>query len=103
MNPPEEDTDSINSKDSLSQEATFINHALSQQLLDKKKPPVKFEQPNIFGENDDNVAQKGYLYRRWNLSDGMVLICRCEIDGYTIGVRKQTEYLTINALSFFFF
>jgi translation initiation factor 3 subunit D len=108
LNPPDEDqADSINNKDALSKEATLINQAFSQQVLDKAQPPLVFEKPDPFaptaeeGAGEEAVAPKGYVYRKWDLGDGQVLIARCDIDGYVKGVRGTNELLTINALNEF--
>lgn len=105
LNPPEEDQpESINNKDALSKEATLINQAFSQQVLDKTQQPLSFDKPDPFAAaaaeegEAEAVAPKGYVYRRWDLGDGQVLIARCEVDGYVKGVRGP-ELITINALN----
>jgi translation initiation factor 3 subunit D len=119
LNPPEEDgPDSMNNKvvslccvcvfffffdesdkDALAKEATIINQAFSQQVVDKNATPLKFDHPDPFAGEGEEVAKKGYLYRRWDLEDGHKLVARCEVDGFVKGVRGVDEMITINALN----
>ncbi len=115
VNPPEEDNigEVINQKDALSKEATLINQALSVQVLDRNATPMKFEAPDPFASDvgGEDVAPKGslwrvdyawlchdrdertagYVYRKWDLEDGHVLVARCDLDGFTKGVRGADE------------
>jgi len=100
LNPPDEETpDSINNKDNLSKEATLINQAFSQQVLDKQQQAVVFDSPDPFASEDTDVVPKGYVYRKWDLDDGHILVARCELDGCAKGARGDNEMITINALN----
>jgi translation initiation factor 3 subunit D len=83
---------------SLSNEATFINQNFGQQILNKNGEKLEFEEPNPFQmDPGQNVAAIGYKYRKWNLTDDLDLVARCEIDGYT----ENKNFLTIKALNEF--
>ena len=105
LNPPDEDQpEAINNKEQLSKEATLINQAFSQQVLDKSGESLQFEESDPFAEGaeeGEQVAPKGYVYRRWDLGDDQVLVARCELDGYQQGARGEHQMLSINALNEF--
>jgi len=102
---PEENKDSINSTQSLNSEATFINQNFSQQVLlrGERAKPYKFEEKNPFISEDEAepVASVAYRYHRWKLSDDIVLVARCEIDGVQREKDGKVSFLTIRALNEF--
>lgn len=63
----------------------------------------RFENPNPFqGDNkEENLASCGYKYRRWQISDFLTVVCRCQFDGVEkiadedalIVVRALNEYI----------
>jgi len=90
----------INSPTSLSQEATFINQNFSQQVLTKGEK-LNFEKPHPFITSEgETPASIGFKYRKWTLSEGVVLVARCDVDGVTAGKTKDLS-LTIKALNEF--
>jgi len=95
---PIEDVNSINAPTPLSREATFINKAFSQQILNKGGEKKEMERKNPFSEGDDKVAPVGYKYRKWTLGDDITLVARCEVDGYSTLEGKEIT-LTIKALN----
>jgi translation initiation factor 3 subunit D len=61
-------------------EAARINHNFSQAVLRTDLEPFHFAVGNPFAEQGDDLASLAYRYRRWNLSERMELIARCEVD-----------------------
>jgi translation initiation factor 3 subunit D len=92
--PDEGGDDNINSQNMLTVEATMINQNFSQQVL---KPPSsktkRFEQPNPFFDEQDggSPAAVGYRYRRWQLSEDIMLLARCELHAFM--TKKDSEQL----------
>merc|ERR1719334_1754968 len=80
--PPQEEGSNLNSPRNLALEATFVNHNFSQQVLKSDGEKYKFDMDNPFVDADEEgeVASVAYRYRRWNLGNDLVLICRCELD-----------------------
>ncbi|XP_055903568.1 eukaryotic translation initiation factor 3 subunit D-1 [Eupeodes corollae] len=103
VEPPTDDDASPNSPRNLAIEATFINHNFSQQVLKtgEKEPKFKFEEPNPFiGEDEDvEIASVGYRYRKWDLGGGIVLVARCEHDAVLQTPNNEAQFLTIKALN----
>jgi len=97
--PREDDKDSINSPQKLSQEATYINENFSQQLLGKEKGRYNVGEPNPFQGSltDDEVASVGYVYKKFDMGNGNVLVCRCEFDA--VASSGKDKFLTIKALN----
>ncbi|XP_052238359.1 eukaryotic translation initiation factor 3 subunit D-like [Dreissena polymorpha] len=64
VEPPQDDTGSINSPRNLALEATFINHNFSQQVLKMGEEKYAFDKPNPFIQEDEQsqVASVGYRY-----------------------------------------
>lgn len=94
-----EDKDSINSPQSLSQEATFVNQSFSQQVLTKESKKYEFEESNPFQTSGEESASVAYLYRRWKIGNDIVLVARCEVDGVRETEKGAEEFLTIKALN----
>jgi len=100
IDPPTDDPkESINSASSLSKEATFVNQSFSQQVL-LKGEVFSFQSPNPFQSEIEGAALVGYKYRKWTISEGIVLIARCEIDGVA-KTKGRDSFLTIKALNEF--
>jgi len=97
--PREDDKDPINTPQSLSLEASYINQNFSQQVLAPGNRH-SFPAPNPFQGNltDEEVAPVGYRYRKWDFGDGNVLIARCELDAVT-KQKDEDEFLSIKALN----
>ncbi|XP_075505455.1 eukaryotic translation initiation factor 3 subunit D-like [Primulina tabacum] len=90
----------INSMQSLSLEAAFINQNFSQQVLVRNGSKVTFEEPNPFANEGEEVASVAYRYRRWKLDDDMYLVSRCEVHS-VVDTNNQRSFLTLNALNEF--
>ena len=80
--PPQEEGTNLNSPRNLALEATFVNHNFSQQVLKSDGERFKFDMDNPFvdAEEEGEVASVAYRYRRWDLGNNLVLVCRCELD-----------------------
>ena len=80
--PPQEEGTNLNSPRNLALEATFVNHNFSQQVLKSDGDRFKFDMENPFvdAEEEGEVASVAYRYRRWDLGNNLVLVCRCELD-----------------------
>lgn len=65
------------------------------------EPPYKFEQENPFASEEDSaeIASVGYRYRKWDLDNGIILVCRCELDGVLRTPNGENQFLTIKALN----
>ncbi|XP_046392789.1 eukaryotic translation initiation factor 3 subunit D isoform X1 [Ischnura elegans] len=101
VEPPQDESNSLNSPRSLALEATFINHNFSQQVLKMGEPRLKMDEPNPFISEDEEgeVASVAYRYRKWDLDNGVVLIARCEHDAVLQNVNGELQYITIKALN----
>ncbi|CAD6221275.1 GSCOCG00005123001-RA-CDS [Cotesia congregata] len=101
VEPPQDDGNSLNSPRNLALEATFINHNFSQQVLKSSEPRFKFEEGNPFisEEEEGDVASVAYRYRKWDLNNGITLVCRCEHDAVLQGPNGEIQFLTIKALN----
>lgn len=103
VEPPQDDSNSLNSPRNLAIEATFINHNFSQQVLKngEKESKYKFEEPNPFIGDDEEgeVASVAYRYRKWDLNNGIVLVARCEHDAVLQTPNGEHQFLTIKALN----
>jgi translation initiation factor 3 subunit D len=82
----------------LCKEATFINQAFSQQVLSKGNE-LTFKNPHPFQGENETPAAVGYRYNRWNLTEDLVLVGRCEIDAVMVGKDKKNVYTTVKALN----
>ncbi|XP_022189148.1 eukaryotic translation initiation factor 3 subunit D-like [Nilaparvata lugens] len=101
VEPPQDDSNSLNSPRNLALEATFINHNFSQQVLKTGEPRYKFDEGNPFisDEEEGEVASVAYRYRKWDLDNGIVLVSRCEHDAVWVNVNGELQFLTIKALN----
>jgi len=103
--PPQDEGNSINSPHNLALEATFINHNFSQQVLrpvEKPEDRLSFEKPNPFVQGKDEeqeVASVAYRYRKWDLGNGITLVCRCEHDAVMIGPNGENQFINIKSLN----
>jgi len=103
--PPQDEGNSINSPHNLALEATFINHNFSQQVLkpvEKPEDRLSFENPNPFIQEKDEekeVASVAYRYRKWDLGNGITLVCRCEHDAVMIGPNGENQFINIKSLN----
>jgi len=94
-----DDTDNLNSPERLSMEAAYINRNFSLQVLGKGKR-FPFDKPNPFqsGVTEDEVAPIGYRYKKWDLGDGNILVCRCELNG-VLEEQQKVKFCSIRALN----
>merc|ERR1712013_886079 len=99
--PPQEEGSNLNSPRNLALEATFVNHNFSQQVLRSDGEKYKFDIDNPFVDADEEgeVASVAYRYRRWNLGNDLVLICRCELDAVQVGSNNETQFVNLKALN----
>jgi translation initiation factor 3 subunit D len=101
--PPQDETNSLNSPRNLALEATFINHNFSQQVLKGGDDKFKFEDENPFANEDDEeegqIASVGYRYRKWDLGNDVKLVARCEHDAVAAGPNNERLFLNIKALN----
>ncbi|XP_023178437.1 eukaryotic translation initiation factor 3 subunit D-2 [Drosophila hydei] len=101
LEPPQDDEGSINSPQSLSLEATLINHNFSQQVLKigEQEPKHKFDEPNPFEEPGVELASVAYRYKQWQLGDDVVLIARCKHNGAVKSPSGEVQFVSIKALN----
>merc|ERR1739846_76120 len=99
--PPQEEGSNLNSPRNLALEATFVNHNFSQQVLKSDGEKYKFDMDNPFVDADEEgeVASVAYRYRRWNLGNDLVLICRCELDAVQQGSNNEIQFVNVKALN----
>ncbi|KAG1687150.1 Eukaryotic translation initiation factor 3 subunit D [Nymphon striatum] len=99
--PPQDDGNMINSPHNLALEATFINHNFSQQVVREEEEKYSFPESNPFiqEEEEGEVASVGYRYRKWDLDNGIQLVCRCEHDAVMHGPNGEVQYINIKALN----
>jgi len=99
---PEDDKESINSVVSLSQEASMINQNFTQQvLLKEKEQQYAFPNNNPFQIPGEELSSTAYKYRKWQLSEDVAMIARCEIDGVSKAKDGSDQLMTIKALNEF--
>lgn len=107
--PDDEQKESMNSMSQLYAEASYINHCFLQQCLLKQQAPVNTEDGDKAlrdawaGRPNDVVLPQGksYRYRRWELSEDLNLIVRCEVDAALRTRDDSLAYITIKALNEF--
>ncbi|XP_064620886.1 eukaryotic translation initiation factor 3 subunit D-like isoform X2 [Lineus longissimus] len=103
IEPPQDEGNSINSPRNLALEATFINHNFSQQVLKTGEDTerLSFEHKNPFVQEGDQtqVASVGYKYRKWDIGNGIELVCRCEHDAVMIGPNGELQFANIKTLN----
>lgn len=99
--------ESINSPDSLSLEATHVDHNFSFQSV-REDSPLELSKPNPFygPEETDPLASCGYLYRVFDLSVGddedFKLAVRTQVDAYIPGSKPGKEsFITLKTLNEF--
>merc|ERR1719410_2924046 len=99
--PPQDEGSSLNSPRNLALEATFVNHNFSQQVLKTGEERYKFDQDNPFVDADEEgeVASVGYRYRKWDLGNNLVLVCRCELDAGQQGSDGEVQFVNLKALN----
>jgi len=99
--PPQEEGTNLNSPRNLALEATFVNHNFSQQVLKSDGDRFKFDMENPFvdAEEEGEVASVAYRYRRWDLGNNLVLVCRCELDAVQQGSGSETQFVNLKALN----
>ncbi|EQC34013.1 hypothetical protein SDRG_08230 [Saprolegnia diclina VS20] len=85
--PNADDPDSINHPDRLSLEATLINQAFTQQVLKANDDFVKTFEANPF--SGENLAPIAYKYRRFQLSETVAMVARCEL--HAISTKSGAE------------
>ncbi|GAX73308.1 hypothetical protein CEUSTIGMA_g762.t1 [Chlamydomonas eustigma] len=97
---PNEEKDSLNAIGPLSFEATSINQNFSQQVLVKNGEKLRFESPNPFASDEEELASCAYRYRKWRINedDEVDIIVRCELDA-AIQVKGEEQLLTVKALN----
>merc|ERR1712088_1034852 len=85
----------------LALEATFVNHNFSQQVLKSDGDRFKFDMENPFvdAEEEGEVASVAYRYRRWDLGNNLVLVCRCELDAVQQGSDGELQFVNLKALN----
>merc|ERR1712112_766773 len=99
--PPQEEGSNLNSPGNLALEATFVNHNFSQQVLKSDGERYKFDMENPFIDADEegDVASVAYRYRKWDLGNNIVLVCRCELDAVQQGSNNETQFINLKALN----
>merc|ERR1712038_1139648 len=104
---PEEGVDEINKPAKRSEEATFINQIISQQVLHNSSaqhPPVSGQKPYPFECAKSMVPpSRMYRYREFDLGsdkeEKTKIFIRTEVDGYEPGASSKPKYVTIKALN----
>ncbi|OLL26767.1 Eukaryotic translation initiation factor 3 subunit D [Neolecta irregularis DAH-3] len=110
-NPPQDDDtikEVINTSSALRLEATYIVQNFGVQVVSESTQVHKFQHPDPFyneSEETDPLANKGYRYRRFDLSiseeEPLSMIVRTEIDAVLLTPSGETQFLTIKALNEF--
>lgn len=97
---PNEDKDAINGIAPLCVEATSINQNFSQQVLVKGGDKLRFESPNPFVSDEEELASCAYRYRKWRLNEEeeVDIIVRCELDA-AIQAKGEDQLLSVKALN----
>lgn len=100
-NPPTNtnEDDGMNTPERLGLEATSVTQNFSQQIL-KKASRKNMDLPNPFYDEEDaedgmEPASVAFRYRKFDLGDGVTLVCRTELHGLV----KEKEYMTAFALN----
>lgn len=110
MDASEGSKDLINQPSALAEEATYINHNFSNQVvLESETQQVTMTHENPFynpAEETEPAASKAYKYRRFDLSlndeDPVHLIVRTELDAVQKNaISGEDQFLTIHALNEF--
>jgi translation initiation factor 3 subunit D len=102
--------DLINQPGALAEEATYINHNFTNQVvLENENQKVDMPHDNPFynaAEETEPPASKAYRYRKFDLSlseeEPMYLVVRTELDGVQKNVISgDDQYVTVKALNEF--
>lgn len=99
--PPQEEGANLNSPKNLALEATFVNHNFSQQVLKMGEDRFDMPKPNPFAQDEEpsEIASVAYKYRKFDLGNGIVLVCRCELDAATYGPNGEFQMMNIKSLN----
>ncbi|KAF5656292.1 eukaryotic translation initiation factor 3 subunit d [Fusarium heterosporum] len=102
--------DTINQPNALAEEATYINHNFTNQVVtENESSKVTMAHGNPFynsSEDTDPPASKAYRYRRFDLStneeEPVHLVVRTEVDAVQKnGISGEDQYVSIHALNEF--
>lgn len=99
--PPQEEGANLNSPKNLALEATFVNHNFSQQVLKMGEDRYDLPEPNPFAQDEEpsEIASVAYRYRKWDIGNGIVLVCRCEHDAASNGPNGELQLMNIKSLN----
>merc|ERR1719423_310430 len=50
-------------------------------------------------DEEQEVASVAYRYRKWDLGNGITLVCRCEHDAVMIGPNGENQFINIKSLN----
>jgi len=87
--PPDEKDTGINGVQRLSWEATMSNHYFGQQALLPDNNYVLGDEPKFKLGANKIKPRKGYIYKAWDMGNGIKLCVRCQVDAY-IKEEKST-------------
>jgi translation initiation factor 3 subunit D len=87
---PDEKDSGINGMQKLSWEATMSNHYFGQQALLPDSDYVLGEEPRFKLPPNKTKPRKGYIYKAWDMGNGVKLCVRCQVDAY-IKEEKGSE------------
>ncbi|KAI0164737.1 eukaryotic translation initiation factor 3 subunit D [Xylariaceae sp. FL1272] len=101
--------DGINQPAALAEEATYINHNFSNQVVLENSSKVDMANENPFynpSEETEPPASKAYKYRKFDLStteeEPMYLVVRTEIDAVQKNaINGDDQHITVKALNEF--
>lgn len=98
----DEDKESINSAFNLSQEATRVNFAFAQQVVNAEGA-VKFAHAahplSEVGAAGSGLMSAGYRYRAWQMGDNVRLLARTQVEAVTKGKQEEDLFLSVHALN----
>jgi translation initiation factor 3 subunit D len=99
LEPPLNDKD-MNSAIPLSKEATLIDQYFARQVVtDAEEHSIDFNTDSIPSDFVIGNSYRGYRYRRWDLSETVRVVARCDVDGADIDKNGEQRLININALS----
>jgi len=110
MDASEGSKDVINQPAALAEEATYINHNFSNQVvIENENQKVEMSHENPFynaSEETEPPASKAYKYRRFDLStneeDPVYLVVRTELDAAQRNATNgEDQFVTVHALNEF--
>jgi translation initiation factor 3 subunit D len=102
--------DAVNLPGALAEEATYINHNFTNQVvLENESQKIEMNHDNPFynaAEETEPPASKAYKYRKFDLSlseeEPMYLVVRTELDAVQKNVISgEDQYVTVKALNEF--